>query len=137
MKKNIEKDKSKKMSEGFLAYLIQNFNKRQFVFLNTVKFTTQGILAIIVGNLYALYKISKTLAYSLNNSNQLTIFLNEFEPWRNFIINDLKNYEQKLYPISVSPPSFDEIDRESLTIKVDEADSIKKLVENIATTKKW
>lgn len=85
IKKNIEKDKFKKFSDSFLSYLIENFTKRDFIFLNTVKFTTQG-------NLYALYIISKDLAYSLNSTNELVIFLNEFEPWKKFIMNDLKNY---------------------------------------------
>jgi hypothetical protein len=45
IKKSIEKDKNKKFSDSFLAFLIENFAKRDFVFLNTVKFTTQGTRA--------------------------------------------------------------------------------------------
>lgn len=85
IKKNIEKDKNKKFSDSFLAFLIENFTKRDFVFLNTVKFTSQG-------NLHSLYNIAKDLAYTLNSTNQLVLFLNEFEPWKKFIMTDLKNY---------------------------------------------
>lgn len=48
IKKNIEKDKNKKFSDSFLAFLIENFTKRDFVFLNTVKFTTQGSMLMII-----------------------------------------------------------------------------------------
>jgi hypothetical protein len=50
-----------------------------------------------------LYNIAKDLAYTLNSTNQLAIFLNEFEPWKKFIMNDLKNYEEKIYPAATKP----------------------------------
>lgn len=42
IKKQIEKDKNNKFSNSFLAFLIENFTKRDFIFLNTMKFTSQG-----------------------------------------------------------------------------------------------
>lgn len=44
IKKQIEKDKNNKFSSSFLSFLIENFTKRDFVFLSTVKFTSQGEL---------------------------------------------------------------------------------------------
>jgi hypothetical protein len=138
IKKSIERDKNKKFSEGFLAFLIESFTKRDFVFLNTVKFTTQGKIIYNVGNLHSLYNIAKDLAYTLNSTNQLVIFLNEFEPWKKFIMNDLKNFEEKIYPKTTKPDDYDKDDDDFYTnLKVDEADSIKKLIENISETKKW
>lgn len=84
---------SKKTNESFLAFLIENFTQRHYIFLNTFKFATQGIFFIYSGNLQSLYNISKDLAYTLNSTNQLVIMLNEFEPWQKFIMNDLKVYE--------------------------------------------
>lgn len=84
---------NKKSSESFLAFLIENFTQRHYIFLNTFKFTPQGIHLIYSGNLQSLYNISKDLAYTLNSTNQLVIMLNEFEPWQKFIMNDLKVYE--------------------------------------------
>ena len=90
---NIAKDHNKKLTDNFLAYLIENFNQKDYIFLNTMKFTSQGTFFLIVGNLQSLYNISKFLAYSLNSSNQLMILLNEFTPWKKFLMTDLKNYE--------------------------------------------
>lgn len=42
IKKQIEKDRNNKFSSSFLAFLIENFTKRDFIFLNTMKFTSQG-----------------------------------------------------------------------------------------------
>lgn len=47
MSKKIEKDKNKKITEGFLAFLIENFTQRQHIFLDTLKFTNQGKSAMI------------------------------------------------------------------------------------------
>lgn len=103
IKKHIEKDKNNKFSKTFLAFLIENFTKRDFIFLNTVKFTSQGSIFIYLGNLHSLYNIAKDLAYTLNSTNQLVLFLNEFEPWKKFIMTDLKNYEESTFPHSTKP----------------------------------
>ncbi len=103
LRKNIEKDKNKKVTQSFLAFLIENFTQRDYIFLNTFKFTTQGINWPNLGNLQSIYNISKDLAYTLNSTNELVVLLNEFEPWKKFIMNDLKLYEEKTYPLSIKP----------------------------------
>lgn len=89
----------------------------------------------------AIYNISKDLAYTLNSTNQLVILLNEFEPWKKFIMKDLKLYEEKTYPVSIKPEGADvdeEVSYKDMPgLKVDEADSIRKLIENISSTPKW
>lgn len=49
--------------------------------------------------------------------------LNEFEPWKKFIMNDLKVYEEKTYPIAIRPDDSDQLDETSYTniagLKVD------------------
>jgi hypothetical protein len=77
IKKYLEKDK-KKYSDSFLAFLIENFNNKNFVFLGTVKLTSQGMKYKYIGNLHSLYNIAKDLAYTLNSTNQLVLLLNEF-----------------------------------------------------------
>lgn len=76
----------------------------------------------------------------MNNTNQLVILLNDFEAWKKFLMNDLKLYEEKTYPKNTLP-EVDKEDEDSsnevLGLKVDEVDSIQKLIENISTTKKW
>jgi hypothetical protein len=105
------------------------------VFLNTVKFTTQGTRPPTLGNLHSLYNIAKDLAYTLNSTNQLVLFLNEFEPWKKFLMTDLRNYEEKTFPNPTKPEEEDISDDESSSsLKVDEADSIKKLIDKISTT---
>lgn len=56
-------------------------------------------------------------------------------------MTDLKTYEEKTYPKSTKP-DFDinesqNADNEVSGLKVDEADTIKKLIENISQAKKW
>lgn len=90
-----------------------------------------------LGNLQSIYNISKDLAYTLNSTNQLVILLGEFEPWKKFLMTDLKLYEEKAYPQSTRPSEshYEERDEEESGIKVDEVDSIRKLIDNISTTK--
>jgi hypothetical protein len=42
----------------------------------------------------------------LNSTNQLVAFLNEFEPWKKFIMTDLKNYEEKIFPDAIKPTDY-------------------------------
>ena len=63
----------------------------------------------------------------------MVIFLNDFEPWKKFIIHDLKNYEEKINPQITLPEFWDEENdnismRKSYGLKVDEVDSIQKLI---------
>ena len=53
-------------------------------------------------------------------------------------MNNLKNYEEQTYP-SISLPDLYDGDDEKVEggLKVDEVDSIRKLIENISLTKKW
>jgi hypothetical protein len=52
-------------------------------------------------------------------------------------MTDLKNYEEKIYPDATKPEIYDKNENEECSnLKVDEADSIKKLIENISKIKK-
>lgn len=39
----------------------------------------------------------------MNNTNELVMLINNFEPWKKFLMNDLKLYEEKTYPIAIKP----------------------------------
>lgn len=55
-------------------------------------------------------------------------------------MNDLKLYEEKIYPKGTKPDVEYQEDQASQCleeVKVDEVESIKKLIQNISTTKKW
>lgn len=41
------------------------------------------------------------------------ILLNDFEPWKKFIMNDLKLYEEKTYPNATKPEDEEEKDEEA------------------------
>ena len=75
----------------------------------------------------------------MNNTNQLIIFLNDFQPWKKFLMNDLKLYEEKTYPKAIQPEEIKEEQspNKEIGLKVDEVDTIRHLIQNISTTKKW
>lgn len=82
--------KKSNLVNGFLGYLTENFTNKDYIFLETFHFTTQG-------NLHSLYKIAKTIAYELDNNQHLEKLLDSFEPWKKFILTDLKKYEERTY----------------------------------------
>jgi hypothetical protein len=50
----------------------------------------------------------------------------------------LKNYEERAFPQATTTDSYEQEDGATyIPLKVDEADSIKKLIENISAMKKW
>lgn len=60
-----------KPDEGFLGFLIENFRNKYFVFLDTMKFTSQG-------NRHILFALSREISAELHSNRDLFWLFNKF-----------------------------------------------------------
>lgn len=53
------------MSDEFFNTIIESFTNKKHIFLKSLRFTSQGIIILIKGNLHTLYTIAKTIINKL------------------------------------------------------------------------
>lgn len=108
----------------FLEFLIEAFSNRKYVFLNSTRMTSQG-------DIHSIYFISRKVSSELEKASVFLNITNEYDTWRNFIINSLQLYENRSERISCRLPQEeeDEFQRhekdEDFKVEIDELVSIK------------
>lgn len=72
---------------GFLGFLIESFRNHEYIFLSSG-------LNSHYGYLHSLYNIAKAVIIKLNQSKNLKTIMDRFEPWNQFVMKDLQEYEE-------------------------------------------
>lgn len=93
-KRHIEDKDMENHSKGLFGHLIVNFRNRKYVFLHSMRMINQGQRSLV-------FRISKTLISEMQERKDLSKLIDNFKIWKQYMLNDLRDYEANNYEVSL------------------------------------